>query len=106
MSSDAEAQAAIAALNGTSIDGRRVNVNEASQKRPTRASFTNKCVAIAITDISRFGRLPLCRRPFWRWRCQRTLTRRYHQHRMLVEDYLIFIQTSETKSVLLKFSPS
>jgi len=32
MSSDAEAKAAIAALNGTSIDGRRVNVNEARPK--------------------------------------------------------------------------
>jgi RNA recognition motif-containing protein len=32
MSSDAEAQAAIAALNGTIIDGRRVNVNEARPK--------------------------------------------------------------------------
>jgi RNA recognition motif-containing protein len=32
MSSDAEAQAAIAALNGTVIDGRRLNVNEARPK--------------------------------------------------------------------------
>lgn len=32
MSSDAEARAAISALNGTTIDGRRVNVNEARPK--------------------------------------------------------------------------
>ena len=32
MSSDAEAQAAIAGLNGSTIDGRRVNVNEARLK--------------------------------------------------------------------------
>jgi len=32
MSSNAEAQAAIGALNGTMIDGRRVNVNEARPK--------------------------------------------------------------------------
>lgn len=31
------------------------------------------------------------------------LTRPYHAHRMEIEDHLIFIQTSETKSVLLKF---
>ena len=33
MSSDAEAQAAIAALNGTIIEGRRVNVNQARPKK-------------------------------------------------------------------------
>ena len=33
MSSDAEAQTAIAALNGTTIDERRVNVNEARPKK-------------------------------------------------------------------------
>jgi len=33
MSSDAEAQAAIAGLNGTIIDGRRVNVNAARAKK-------------------------------------------------------------------------
>lgn len=33
MSSDAEAQAAIAALNGTTIDEQRVNVNEARPKK-------------------------------------------------------------------------
>ncbi len=32
MSSDTEAQAAIEGLNGTTIDGRRVNVNEARPK--------------------------------------------------------------------------
>ena len=33
MSSEADAQAAIAALNGTIIDGRRVNVNQARPKK-------------------------------------------------------------------------
>jgi len=33
MSSDAEAQAAIAALNGTMFDGRRVTVNQARPKK-------------------------------------------------------------------------
>jgi cold-inducible RNA-binding protein len=32
MSSDAEARAAIGALNGTTIEGRRVNINEARPK--------------------------------------------------------------------------
>lgn len=38
MSSDAEAQAAIKALNGTSIEGRCVNVNEA---RPKKSNSSN-----------------------------------------------------------------
>ena len=34
MSSDAEAQAAIQQLNGTSLDGRQIKVNEAKPKAP------------------------------------------------------------------------
>src|SRR5262245_30362399 len=34
MSSDAEAQAAIQQLNGTSLDGRQIKVNEAKPKTP------------------------------------------------------------------------
>jgi len=34
MSSDAEAQAAISQLNGTSLDGRQIKVNEAKPKTP------------------------------------------------------------------------
>jgi len=39
MSGDAEAQAAIKALNGTIIDGRRVNVNQARLKKSAASSI-------------------------------------------------------------------
>lgn len=39
MSSDAEAQAAISALNGTMLDGRALTVNEARAQEPRSAGF-------------------------------------------------------------------
>jgi RNA recognition motif-containing protein len=39
MSTDQEAQAAIAALNGTQVDGRAIVVNEARPKEPRTGGF-------------------------------------------------------------------
>ena len=39
MSTDAEAQAAIAALNGQQVDGRAITVNEARPKEPRTGGF-------------------------------------------------------------------